>query len=371
MTDIRRIFRAWWRERVDYRWLVETFASHSALAALKLMVGTAGLVMMAITLLALVSHAGQAGPVGVTQAIAVSVLAGLWTLRWWLLPWPSERESLVWVAAIDIGITANNILVQDRLLGALGIVLLATTGGYVTIFHGPRILAWHLGWSLLSIVLLAVLLVLGEPGDNAHATGDPALAVGVVLANIAVTGVVLPVVQFCHWLLRLDALSDPLTRLLNRRGLDSRLAQYAHRGRRGPVYVVIIDLDHFKSVNDTAGHSLGDEVLVRTADCLRAAVPPEAVIARTGGDEFVVVGTLRAETLEVLAERMRSAIAATDTLPIPITASIGTAVSDQSAESSMRDLFRRADSAMYRAKQLGGNTVIAGRSDGAAQMVLD
>lgn len=105
--------------------------------------------------------------------------------------------------------------------------------------------------------------------------------------------------------------------------------------------------------------------------CLRAAVPPEAMIARTGGDEFVVVGTLRAETLAVLAERMRSAIAATDTLPISITASIGTAVSDQSAGSSTRDLFRRADSAMYRAKQLGGNTVIAGRCDGAAQTVLD
>ncbi|QIS04693.1 diguanylate cyclase [Nocardia brasiliensis] len=368
MTDIRRILRAWWRERVDYRWLVETFASHSALAALKLMVGTAGLVMMAITLLALASRAGQSGPIGVTQAVAVSVLAGLWTVRWWLLPWPSERESLVWVAAIDVGITANNILVQDRLLGALGIVLLATTGGYVTIFHGPRILAWHLGWSLLSIVLLAVLLVLGMPGGDTHATGDPALAVGVVLANIAVTGVVLPVVQFCHWLLRLDALSDPLTRLLNRRGLDSRLAQYTNARRKDPIYVVIIDLDRFKSVNDTAGHSLGDEVLVRTADCLRAAVPPDAVIARTGGDEFVVVGKLGEQAVGELAERVRRAIAA---LPIPITASIGTAVSVCRAAATVRDLFRHADSAMYRAKQLGGNTVVAGQTGASPQRVTD
>ncbi|MFI6041179.1 diguanylate cyclase [Nocardia sp. NPDC051321] len=363
MGDVRSIFQAWWRDRVDYRWLVATFRARSALVPMKIMVGSGGLVMVVITLLALVSRAGQSGTAGVTQAIIAATLAGLWTLRWWLLPWPSAAESLIWVAVVDLAVTANNVMVQDRLLGALGIVLLVTTGGYVTIFHGPRILAIHIGWSVLSIVLVATLLVIGWPGNDPHATGDIALGIGVVFANIAVACVVLPIVQFSHWLLRLDALSDPLTMLLNRRGLDFHLANLSSSTVEGAVYVVLIDLDRFKSVNDSIGHALGDEVLVRTARCLRAAGPPGAVAARTGGDEFVVVGCPGGGGV-VVAEQLRGAIEAMAGLPIMITASVGVAVADPVLDadprtgSIYRSLFRRADSAMYQAKQLGGNAVV-------------
>ncbi|WP_433657586.1 diguanylate cyclase domain-containing protein [Nocardia sp. CA-128927] len=368
MGDVRPILQAWWRDRVDYRWVVATFRARSALAPMKIMVGSGGLVMVVITVLALVSHAGQSGTLGVTQAIIAATLAGLWTLRWWLLPWPSAAESLVWVAVVDLAVTANNVMVQDRLLGALGIVLLVTTGGYVTIFHGLRILAVHIGWSVLSIVLVATLLVIGWPGENPHATGDLALGVGVAFANIAVACVVLPIVQFSHWLLRLDALSDPLTMLLNRRGLDVHLANLASSTADRAVYVVLFDLDRFKSVNDNIGHAFGDEVLVRTARCLRAAGPPGAVAARTGGDEFVVVGWLADGAVGAVAERLRDAIETMAGLPITITASVGVAVADPVRDadprtgSIYRSLFRRADSAMYRAKQLGGNAVVVAES---------
>lgn len=366
MGDVRSIFQAWWRDRVDYNWLVATFRARSALVPMKIMVGSGGLVMVVITVLALVSRAGQSGTLGVTQAIIAASLGGLWTLRWWLLPWPSAAESLVWVAVVDVAITANNVMVQDRLLGALGIVLLVTTGGYVTIFHGPRILAIHIGWSVLSIVLVATLLVIGWPGNNPHATGDVALGVGVVFANIAVACVVLPTVQFSHWLLRLDALSDPLTMLLNRRGLDFHLANLAGSTADGAVYVVLLDLDRFKSVNDSIGHALGDEVLMRTAQCLRAVGPPGAVAARTGGDEFVLVGC--SGDRAAVAERLRGAIEKMTGLPIAITASVGVALADPVLDadprtgSIYRNLFRRADSAMYRAKQQGGNAVVMAES---------
>lgn len=364
MGEVRSIVQAWWRDRVDYRWLVDTFEARSALVPMKIMVGSGGIVMVLITTLALVSRAGQSGTLGVTQAIVAATLAGLWTLRWWLLPWPSAAESLVWVAVVDLAVTANNVMVQDRLLGALGIVLLVTTGGYVTIFHGPRILAIHIGWSVLSIVLVATLLVIGWPGHDPHATGDVALGVGVALANIAVACVVLPTVQFSHWLLRLDALSDPLTMLLNRRGLDFHLSNLTSSTADHAVYVVLVDLDRFKSVNDSAGHSLGDEVLLRTARGLRAAVPSGAIVARTGGDEFVVVGCPGDEAVGAVAERLRGAIEAIAGLPVTITASVGAAVADPLRDadprtgSIYRSLFRRADSAMYRAKQLGGNAVV-------------
>ncbi|WP_084654434.1 GGDEF domain-containing protein [Nocardia altamirensis] len=364
MTDMRSTFQSWWRDRVDYRWLIETFESRSALVPMKIMVGSGGIVMVSIVLLALASNSGQSGTLGVTQAITTAALAAVWGLRWWLGPWPGERESLMWIAVVDVAVLANNIMVTDRLLGALGIVLLVSTGGYVTIFHGPRILALHVGFSVFSILLVAVLMVIGWPGHNPHATGDIALGAGVVMANFVVAAVVLPAVQFSHWLMRLDALSDPLTMLLNRRGLESHLSHYSCTDADNELFVVLVDLDQFKTVNDTIGHSVGDDVLVRTADCLRATAPASTVIARTGGDEFVVFGCLRGEKVGVVAEQLRAAVESIPDMPTVITASVGAAVFDPArdlapdAGSTFCHVFRRADRAMYRAKQLGGNAVV-------------
>ncbi|MFI5778176.1 GGDEF domain-containing protein [Nocardia sp. NPDC051570] len=358
MPDNSAIFGVWVRDRVDYDSLVRILGSHMALGPLKNMIGSGGIVMMAITALAALSPTGQNGPWGLTQAAIAATIAGLWTLRWWLFPWPRAAESLAWVALIDVNITANNIMVSDRLLGALGIVLLVTMGGYVTIFHGQRILGLHLAWSLLSIAVVTLMMTLG----SGHGSGDIALGVGTFLANVVVLIVVLPVVQFCHWLVRLDALSDPLTGLLNRRGLDSWAQRLFGPGARGEAYVVTLDLDRFKRVNDTFGHSAGDEVLIRTADCLRAAAPCDAAVARTGGEEFVVLGVLRRQTVDAVAERLRSAIETMPGLPVAVTASVGAAVADSSSY-SRRDLFRRSDSAMYRAKRLGGNTVEVAEPD--------
>ncbi|MEU7144858.1 GGDEF domain-containing protein [Nocardia sp. NPDC046473] len=366
MAVIQPMVRAWWNDRVDYRWLLQTLESHSALRPLKFMVGCGGIGMVVITVLAVVSQVGQTGPVGQLQAAAAAVLAGVWALRWWTLPWPGELESLAWVAAIDVAIAANNVLVRDRLFGLQGVVLLVTTGGYVTIFHGPRVLAVHIGWSLLANVVLASMMVIGFPHAG-RGTGDFALGAGVVVCNFVVIAVVLPIVQFCHWLLRLDALSDPLTTLLNRRGLDSYLARFVGSCGRGDVYVVALDLDRFKSVNDTFGHPFGDEVLVRTAECLRSAALPGAVVARTGGEEFAIVGFLGDEVVGAVAERARRAVETMSDLPIAITVSVGAAVCE-SVGTGERDtmpsqLFRRADSAMYQAKQLGGNTVVIAEPD--------
>ncbi|WP_194833189.1 GGDEF domain-containing protein [Nocardia sp. XZ_19_369] len=370
MTNSRAMVRAWWRYRVDYRWLIDTLESHSALGPLKTMLGSGGIVLGLITVLALISHAGQTGTVGDVQAIVVVGLAGVWTLRWWLLPWPSEVESLLWVAGVDLAITANNVMIQDRLLGAMGCVLLVTTGGYITIFHGPQVLALHVGWSVVSIVVLAAMMVLGMPPGTGHGKGDVALGLVVVLVVLAVTVVVLPVVHFCSWLLRVDALSDPLTRLLNRRGLESHLPRFFGPRSRGGVYVVTLDLDRFKTVNDTFGHSFGDEVLIRTADCLRAAARPDAIVVRTGGEEFMVVGHLHGECIGAVAERLRHAVESMPDLPSPITASVGAAEFEpvrtygQHPAAIHRIVFRSSDAAMYRAKQLGGNAVvIADRND--------
>ncbi|WP_405164378.1 diguanylate cyclase [Nocardia sp. NBC_01499] len=347
-------FRSRWQYRVDYRWVVDFVESHGVLGRIKVVIGAGGAMMLLNATLMAISSAGVHGTLGTTVNTLAAVLGGLWALRWWLLPWPRESESIVWIAVFNIVITVDSMLVQDRVLGALGIIMLAATGAYVAVFHSPLILAMCVGWSLLSIVVLSVTMVLG----SGRWKGDGALGIAVVVANLAVIGIVLPTMQLSHWLLRMDALSDPLTRLLNRRGLDSYWSEYSGRATG---YVITLDLDRFKTVNDTFGHSFGDEVLKRTADRLRSTADSAALIARTGGEEFVVVGCVRDDAAGAVAERLRRAIETMPGLPITITVSVGVALFEASraAEQPTRHhVLRASDDAMYRAKRLGGNAIV-------------
>lgn len=153
---------------------------------------------------------------------------------------------------------------------------------------------------------------------------------------------------------------DPLTGLANRRVLDEELNREARRGIRDgrPLSVIILDLDYFKSLNDTFGHSAGDQVLMAVGRILAAGVRPADVVARYGGEEFVIL--LPDTNLELgvqIAERLRTQLG---TLPVadcprPVTASFGVAtlLPGQSADR----LIERADAALYRAKANGRNRV--------------
>ncbi|TIW00601.1 MAG: GGDEF domain-containing protein, partial [Mesorhizobium sp.] len=108
------------------------------------------------------------------------------------------------------------------------------------------------------------------------------------------------------------ALTDGLTGMQNRRYFDDALREYLHEFRRidRPVGLMILDLDHFKQVNDTHGHDVGDEVLRAVATCLRGMTRYHDVVARLGGEEFAVVTpNMDVELLARFAERIRKAIA--------------------------------------------------------------
>ena len=162
------------------------------------------------------------------------------------------------------------------------------------------------------------------------------------------------------------ALTDPLTGLQNRRYFDDALAEYMREfssiGR--PIGVVILDLDHFKTINDTYGHDNGDVVLRSVALSLRQHTRHHDVLARIGGEEFAIVFPNTDErALAALAERIRKAI---QELPmvlegkhVPITTSIGAVLWD--GEESGQDLLKRADRLLYEAKANGRNRVITGK----------
>jgi diguanylate cyclase (GGDEF)-like protein/PAS domain S-box-containing protein len=158
------------------------------------------------------------------------------------------------------------------------------------------------------------------------------------------------------------ALTDPLTGLHNRRGLEGR-AEAIHFRPGGALVTqvwIMVDIDHFKRVNDTHGHDAGDEVLKAVADALRSTARVADIVARFGGEEFVLVlPDTSAEMAVRIAERLRLAIEALSTevdgQVIRVTASFG--VAQRAAQESQLEVLERADAALYASKKEGRNRV--------------
>jgi diguanylate cyclase (GGDEF)-like protein len=156
---------------------------------------------------------------------------------------------------------------------------------------------------------------------------------------------------------------DPLTGAGNRRQLDTHLPIVLREAGGGSTGFCMIDLDHFKTVNDTFGHPAGDALLRGVCDTIRSAVRPTDGVYRYGGEEFCVL--LPATDLEEaadIAERVRAAIATNrydvgSARPLTVTASLGVAVTEST---ELDDIVNRADRALYQAKQSGRNQVRRG-----------
>ncbi len=156
-----------------------------------------------------------------------------------------------------------------------------------------------------------------------------------------------------------QASHDPLTDLLNRRGFDLIADKlFATRSRdMHPFSVMMIDLDHFKRVNDTHGHEIGDRVLVHVSRTLANHLRSEDVFARWGGEEFVVLmPNCAPNQAREAAQRLRAALALHPSDP-RVTLSIGTASSD-GEHSTLTELQRRADAALYQAKRQGRDRAV-------------
>lgn len=155
--------------------------------------------------------------------------------------------------------------------------------------------------------------------------------------------------------------TDPLTGLTNRRQLEELLDTEMSKARRHsrPLAALMTDIDHFKSINDTYGHDAGDKVLAKVAQALRSTCRKEDIVARYGGEEFIVIlpDSPAAATVEC-AERIRKTIQETPHPGIdrPVTASFGAALFLTS--DSQESLIKRADTALYEAKESGRNRVV-------------
>jgi diguanylate cyclase (GGDEF)-like protein len=233
-------------------------------------------------------------------------------------------------------------------------------------YVGLRYIIGTLAWLQVAIVVVAAvrcaLTILYPPSDIMHV--DLVQMGGSyvnLLLNLAAGA---SLIWFALWLQREElytrANADGLTGLLNRRAFDEillrELSRAVHTGR--PLPMMMIDIDFFKRVNDTLGHPAGDEVLRQVAKALHRTLRPADVVARFGGEEFVIL--LRETELRrspEVAERLRTAVAAITGLPngIGVTISIGMAGSVPGETSD--ELIARCDEALYRSKREGRNRV--------------
>lgn len=162
--------------------------------------------------------------------------------------------------------------------------------------------------------------------------------------------------------LEVDAFTDPLTALLNRRrfeNLTSRILEVPDASSRG-VALIVADIDHFKRVNDAFGHDAGDAVLKGVAMKLSMLVRSKDLASRMGGEEFaMVVHDVDHEGAAAMAERIRAAIASTvfETAGGKLTITISLGVKHCTAAAAFLDCYRRADAALYLAKARGRNRI--------------
>jgi diguanylate cyclase (GGDEF)-like protein len=165
-----------------------------------------------------------------------------------------------------------------------------------------------------------------------------------------------------------DAETDALTGLHNRRWMESAFARILqrHQTPKRPVSVLMIDIDHFKRVNDVHGHTVGDEVLSRAARRIEVALRPGDLCARYGGEEFcILLPEVDAASAARIAQRICASVSQEpfclkSGASLPITVSIG--VADWDHQAPLESLVRAADGALYQAKHQGRNRVVVAQA---------
>jgi len=291
-------------------------------------------------------------------------------LRLPVLRWRDALLPLAQVAVSALFLWVWPSLTARMVLGALLVSAVLGESARVLWVHAPRPqpMAYHVvGGSMVvaMLILLARAVVqMSAQGVDHMLQSSPMQSLVFTLSNLAplvsTLGFLLMINERLHRTLHRLAVADPLTGLANRRELQ-RLgdALLAEPGR--PVAVVAIDVDHFKAINDARGHEAGDVVLVALAERLQRAARPGDVVARLGGEEFVVL--MPDTTLEEArgrAETLREDVArspiAVDGGPLAMTVSAGVVARGESAH--LAAMLRAADQAMYAAKAAGRNRVV-------------
>ena len=345
----------WWRESDHFDWLTLYLNTRGIRLIWRATIAAAIASIAMVPAVVLVRPTLPHYPAAVVVAPITSGF-GMIVALFWLIRWPTRGQSVLFSLTGSVCIAAACLVQGDPRAGLLGCSAFAVLGGYIAFFHTAKDMMINLAIAMTTAAVLSVRLIRDY---------DTVLACCAFLL-VLVLNVAFPFAV--HWLVHAlgsdlrRSSRDTLTGLLIRRAFYQSAYALLLRRREGPSYlgVAMIDLDNFKRLNDTHGHSTGDKALVAVGGALRLACPRTSMIARFGGEEFVVADTYRTDDLHDIAEQLRRAIAA---IRYPITASIGIASAplaaslDPAERELIDDLVNLADTAMYAAKHAGGNQV--------------
>lgn len=355
-----RLIRDWWSGPVDYAAQVQYFTKRSTAEAIQMAIGLGTGLVAVISQVVLLPSADT--PASRVVVVLFAVLTIFWACVWCFRPWPSRTMSLLFIVTADVGIAVVALQDVSWLTGLFGFNAFWLISVYLMFFDGPKVLAWHSVCILMATLAFAV-----QVGTETQVNGG-VLAAQTFAAMVPVLASPLGI-QLGIWTLRNDAnesVTDPLTGLLNRRGLHLHIRELINDTAAigSDVAVMVVDLDRFKDINDCFGHAVGDKVLIRSARRIKSAVGETALVARVGGEEFVIVDLVETGHQQCDGDPIRSAVAApADPM---VTASIGVtsvALADIAAPgidpmAVLDTIIERADLAMYDAKHNGGNTTI-------------
>jgi diguanylate cyclase (GGDEF)-like protein len=347
------VVRRWWRQSDHFDWLTLYLNTRGIRLTWRAMIAAVIASMAVVPAVVLVRPSLPHYPVAVVVAPVASGL-GLTVALLWLIRWPTRGQSVLYALTGSFCIAAACLAQGDPRAGLLGSGAFAVLGGYIAFFHTARHMMMNFAIAMTTAGIL----------DERLIRHYDTVVAGCALLLVLVLNVAFPFAV--HWLIHAlanelrQSSRDPLTGLLTRRAFYHSTYGLLLRRREGPNYLAaaMIDLDKFKRLNDTHGHSIGDQALVAVAGALRLVCPPTTMIARFGGEEFVVADIYSTDELDGIAEQLRKAVAAT---PYPITASIGIVGAplgpsfDPAERELIDDLVNVADGAMYAAKRAGGN----------------
>ncbi|GAA4402526.1 GGDEF domain-containing protein [Tsukamurella soli] len=297
------------------------------------------------------------GPHGIVQRglnVAISLVmaaAGFW---WRFAPFPSMRRVLIFVAGVDLLVPLD----VGSMSSPEGRIAFACVLSFIGLF-----ICFAFGWRIMLLHVIFSLGVVAGLTAWAHVVDHRALwaLAPFIVVDVLVVAAVPAGLQFVVDVARSEtivlteeSIRDPLTGALNRRGWETLAPRFARRCQpNGVVVFVAVDIDRFKEINDSRGHSYGDAVLQQTAARLKA-VPRAALVARPGGDEFVLAADLASpDEVESFAQLCAQHLRYDDAT---FTVSIGVAYrAVVDGDRRIAEVVDSADAAMYEVKRAGGD----------------
>jgi diguanylate cyclase (GGDEF)-like protein len=283
------------------------------------------------------------------------------------LGWAATGTALLLLAyftAVQSSVAARIVVV------AVAIALLRGLFGLTVLLqprrrHSLSLMVLMFGYALLSLMQAVGTLLHGTPKNFMQSDPTQTITLYLDLIFVLSAGVLLFLLLNENLVMgfQAEAMRDFVAGTLNRRGIEQRVEVEMKRCRRHsqPLSLALLDIDHFKRLNDTQGHAAGDLALLHAADLIRESLRPYDQVGRYGGDEFLLVlPSTSLESAEAILNRIRERVARNH--PLHCTLSAG--VTALNAQDNMSSLLGRADQALYKAKTDGRNCVRVWRPQG-------